>query len=40
MILPGSSSRKILAQFGMLQPLAAITTGCESGRQISGRIRT
>ena len=28
----------VLGEFGMLQPGAAITTGCESRRQISGRI--
>ena len=29
---------RILGKPGMLQPRAAITAGCESGRQISGRI--
>jgi hypothetical protein len=34
----GIIAQESLGEFGILQPRAAITAGCESGRQINGRI--
>jgi hypothetical protein len=34
----GIVAQEILAQFDLLEPRASITTGCETGRQIGGRI--